>query len=217
MTVLEAKGYGRQKGHTELYRGAEYVVDFLPKIKIEVVVADDQLQPAPRGHPGRRPHRAHRRRQDLRLRDHRGRAHPHRRNRGRGRLEPRHHVTHVQAQGDRETNDHTQGNPGRDQGEGGQVRRRPLHRHARQAAARHLRHRPGRRGLPDRRHHVRRLLDRRLEGDQRERHEAAAGPVDRLHRPVLPADHAVPVLRRAEPGHQHSPTTATRARSPRRR
>ncbi len=46
MTVLEAKGYGRQKGHTELYRGAEYVVDFLPKIKIEVVVADDQLQPA---------------------------------------------------------------------------------------------------------------------------------------------------------------------------
>jgi nitrogen regulatory protein P-II 1 len=43
MTVLEAKGYGRQKGHTELYRGAEYVVDFLPKIKIEVVVADDQL------------------------------------------------------------------------------------------------------------------------------------------------------------------------------
>ena len=43
MTVLEAKGYGRQKGHTELYRGAEYVVDFLPKIKIEVVVPDDQL------------------------------------------------------------------------------------------------------------------------------------------------------------------------------
>ena len=46
MTVLEAKGYGRQKGHTELYRGAEYVVDFLPKIKIEVVVSDDQLEPA---------------------------------------------------------------------------------------------------------------------------------------------------------------------------
>ena len=46
MTVLEAKGYGRQKGHTELYRGAEYVVDFLPKIKIEVVVADDQLAAA---------------------------------------------------------------------------------------------------------------------------------------------------------------------------
>jgi nitrogen regulatory protein P-II 1 len=46
MTVLEAKGYGRQKGHTELYRGAEYVVDFLPKIKVEVVVSDDQLGPA---------------------------------------------------------------------------------------------------------------------------------------------------------------------------
>jgi nitrogen regulatory protein P-II 1 len=46
MTVLEAKGYGRQKGHTELYRGAEYVVDFLPKIKIEVVVEDAQLTPA---------------------------------------------------------------------------------------------------------------------------------------------------------------------------
>jgi nitrogen regulatory protein P-II 1 len=45
MTVLEAKGYGRQKGHTELYRGAEYVVDFLPKMKIEVVVTDDQVEP----------------------------------------------------------------------------------------------------------------------------------------------------------------------------
>jgi nitrogen regulatory protein P-II 1 len=43
MTVLEAKGFGRQKGQTELYRGAEYVVDFLPKIKIEVVIGDDQL------------------------------------------------------------------------------------------------------------------------------------------------------------------------------
>ena len=43
MTVIEAKGYGRQKGHTELYRGAEYVIDFLPKVKIEVVVADDQV------------------------------------------------------------------------------------------------------------------------------------------------------------------------------
>jgi len=42
ITVLEAKGFGRQKGHTELYRGAEYVVDFLPKVKIEVVV-DDQM------------------------------------------------------------------------------------------------------------------------------------------------------------------------------
>jgi nitrogen regulatory protein P-II 1 len=43
LSVIEAKGFGRQKGHTELYRGAEYVVDFLPKVKIEVVIADDQL------------------------------------------------------------------------------------------------------------------------------------------------------------------------------
>ena len=45
LTVTEVKGFGRQKGHTELYRGAEYVVDFLPKIKLEVVVEDDQAQP----------------------------------------------------------------------------------------------------------------------------------------------------------------------------
>jgi nitrogen regulatory protein P-II 1 len=46
MTVTEAKGFGRQKGQTELYRGAEYVVDFLPKIKIEVVLEDSQLAAA---------------------------------------------------------------------------------------------------------------------------------------------------------------------------
>ncbi len=45
LTVTEVKGFGRQKGHTELYRGAEYVVDFLPKIKVEVVVADDRVEP----------------------------------------------------------------------------------------------------------------------------------------------------------------------------
>ena len=43
ITVTEVKGFGRQKGHTELYRGAEYVVDFLPKVKIEVAIDDDQL------------------------------------------------------------------------------------------------------------------------------------------------------------------------------
>jgi nitrogen regulatory protein P-II 1 len=43
MTATEVKGFGRQKGHTELYRGAEYVVDFLPKVRIEIVVKDDQL------------------------------------------------------------------------------------------------------------------------------------------------------------------------------
>ena len=46
LSVTEVKGFGRQKGHTELYRGAEYVVDFLPKVKIEVVLADDLVDPA---------------------------------------------------------------------------------------------------------------------------------------------------------------------------
>ena len=46
ITVTEAKGFGRQKGHTELYRGAEYVVDFLPKVKIEIVLADDMVEKA---------------------------------------------------------------------------------------------------------------------------------------------------------------------------
>ena len=67
MTVTEVKGFGRQKGHTEIYRGSEYTVDFLPKVKIEVVVADE------RGRQGRRPPSQRgqdgqdRRRQDLRL------------------------------------------------------------------------------------------------------------------------------------------------------
>ncbi|MFC6686935.1 P-II family nitrogen regulator [Jhaorihella thermophila] len=46
LSVIEVKGFGRQKGHTELYRGAEYVVDFLPKVKIEVVLDDDQVDGA---------------------------------------------------------------------------------------------------------------------------------------------------------------------------
>jgi nitrogen regulatory protein P-II 1 len=46
LTVTEVKGFGRQKGHTELYRGAEYVVDFLPKVKIEIVVADNAVEQA---------------------------------------------------------------------------------------------------------------------------------------------------------------------------
>ena len=46
LSVIEVKGFGRQKGHTELYRGAEYVVDFLPKVKIEVVLPDDQIDTA---------------------------------------------------------------------------------------------------------------------------------------------------------------------------
>ena len=46
MTVTEVKGFGRQKGHTEIYRGSEYTVDFLPKIKLEIVVSDDSAEPA---------------------------------------------------------------------------------------------------------------------------------------------------------------------------
>ena len=46
MTVIEVNGFGRQKGHTELYRGAEYIVDFLPKVKIEIVVCDEDLDKA---------------------------------------------------------------------------------------------------------------------------------------------------------------------------
>ena len=46
VTVTEVKGFGRQKGHTELYRGAEYVVDFLPKVKVEVAVTDEMVDPA---------------------------------------------------------------------------------------------------------------------------------------------------------------------------
>ena len=46
ITVIEAKGFGRQKGHTELYRGAEYVVDFLPKVKIELIIEDDLVEKA---------------------------------------------------------------------------------------------------------------------------------------------------------------------------
>jgi nitrogen regulatory protein P-II 1 len=46
MTVTEVKGFGRQKGHTEIYRGSEYTVDFLPKVKFEIVIADDRVQKA---------------------------------------------------------------------------------------------------------------------------------------------------------------------------
>ena len=48
LTVTEVKGFGRQRGHTELYRGAEYVVDFLPKIRIDIAVTDDAVDPASR-------------------------------------------------------------------------------------------------------------------------------------------------------------------------
>ena len=68
ITVTEVKGFGRQKGHTELYRGAEYVVDFLPKVKVEIAVPADIAGARHGSHQQRGPHRQDRRRQDLRLR-----------------------------------------------------------------------------------------------------------------------------------------------------
>ncbi len=81
LTVTEVKGFGRQKGHTELYRGAEYVVDFLPKVKVEVVVADSAADAAHRRHRQGSQDRQDRRRQDLRDQRRAGRPHPHRRDR----------------------------------------------------------------------------------------------------------------------------------------
>jgi hypothetical protein len=81
ITVTEAKGFGRQKGHTELYRGAEYVVDFLPKVKLEVVVDDAMAGPRGRGDRPGRADRPDRRRQDLRHAGRKRDAHPHRRTR----------------------------------------------------------------------------------------------------------------------------------------
>ena len=79
ITVTEAKGFGRQKGHTELYRGAEYVVDFLPKVKIEIVLGDDMVEKAIEAIRRGGANRPHRRRQDLRLQHRGGHPHPHRR------------------------------------------------------------------------------------------------------------------------------------------
>ena len=58
MTVTEVRGFGRQKGHTETYRGAEYAVDFFPKVKIEVVVGDTEVSKRDRHHRQHGPHRA---------------------------------------------------------------------------------------------------------------------------------------------------------------
>jgi multidrug resistance protein len=81
ITVTEAKGFGRQKGHTELYRGAEYVVDFLPKVKIEIVIGEDLVEARSRRSRRRCAARAHRRRQDLRPQCRGSDPHPHRRKR----------------------------------------------------------------------------------------------------------------------------------------
>ena len=83
MTVTEVKGYGRQKGHTEIYRGAEYAVNFLPKIRIEVAVPSDRVDKVVEAIIDVRQDRPDRRRQDLRHRHRPGRPHPHRRDRRR--------------------------------------------------------------------------------------------------------------------------------------
>ncbi len=79
MTITEVRGFGRQKGHTEMYRGTEYAVDFVPKVKIEVVVTNENVQKVI-DTVMRRPDGPDRRRQDLRDRTGRNGAHPHRRN-----------------------------------------------------------------------------------------------------------------------------------------
>jgi nitrogen regulatory protein P-II 1 len=82
LTVTEVKGFGRQKGHTELYRGAEYVVDFLPKVKVEVVV-DDGVAEQVVDAIIKAAYRQDRRRQDLRAERRAGDPYPYRRNRRR--------------------------------------------------------------------------------------------------------------------------------------
>ena len=93
MTVTEVKGYGRQKGHTEIYRGTEYAVSFLPKLKIEVAIAANQVDKIVETITGRRQDRPDRRRQDLRPQSRPRRPHPHRRNRRGRALNP--HLTGV--------------------------------------------------------------------------------------------------------------------------
>jgi nitrogen regulatory protein P-II 1 len=90
ITVTEAKGFGRQKGHTELYRGAEYVVDFLPKVKVEVVVADEMVESAMEAIRNAAQTGPHRRWQDLCIQYRGSHPDPYRRDR-RGRDLIHHH------------------------------------------------------------------------------------------------------------------------------
>ena len=92
MTVSEVKGFGRQKGHTEIYRGSEYTVDFLPKIKIELVVTDQQLTKAVEVICQSGQNRKNRRRQDFCLHRGAGRADSHGRKRRLSRLNSWNHI-----------------------------------------------------------------------------------------------------------------------------
>jgi nitrogen regulatory protein P-II 1 len=77
MTVTEVKGFGRTGGKKEVYRGSAYVVDFVPKVKVEIVVTDEQTQQVLDAIEKERQDRPHRRRQDFRQRDRQGSAHSH--------------------------------------------------------------------------------------------------------------------------------------------
>ena len=203
ITVTEAKGFGRQKGHTELYRGAEYVVDFLPKVKIEIVVADEPARSL-RSRRSRRPRAraaSATARSSSSMSKKPSASAPARPARTRSEI-PCWVIQRLKGEDRRPWPRQTQMHSQDDQGQGGQVRRSALHRSARQVAARDLRPVDGRRGLPHQRHDVRRLLDRRLEGDQRIRHDAGARLRHRGHRSVLRADHAGPDLRRRRADHR---------------
>ena len=78
MTVSEVQGFGRQRGHTEVYRGAEYTVDFVPKVRVEVLADDADADAGGRRHRQRRPHRQDRRRQGVGHAGRRRDPHPHR-------------------------------------------------------------------------------------------------------------------------------------------
>ncbi len=203
ITVTEAKGFGRQKGHTELYRGAEYVVDFLPKVKIEIVLADELVDKAVEAIQNAARTGPHRRRQDFHLQHRTGHPHPHRRVRsGRALISQlhKHKRKTIMTKPHRRRRRHED-----DQGQGGEIRRPPLHRSARQDAACHHGCVADGRGRLGRRPDVRRLVDRRLEGDQRERHGADAGSGYGPHGPVLCPDHHGGVLRHSR---AHRPAKA---------
>ena len=145
ITVLEAKGFGRQKGHTELYRGAEYVVDFLPKVKIELIIEDEMVEKAVEAIRSVGADRPHRRRQDLRVARSTMRSEfvlasaatpPYEKPARRGQGQP-------QREG-RSTNGR-QASSRDDQGKGREVRGLPFHRSSRQVAA-HGPHGLGHRG-----------------------------------------------------------------------
>ena len=88
MTVTEVKGFGRQKGLREVYRGMEYQVDFIPKVKMEMVTSDDKVGPVVETITSERPHRPHRGRQDLRVSGGGSHPDPHRGKGGRGGVIP---------------------------------------------------------------------------------------------------------------------------------